>query len=101
MTVPIRAVVTGATSGVGRELAVQLAHRGWRVAITGRRADALNETGRLVADAGGEPLVLPGSVTEPTRIRGSPPASETNLAVSFSASARRPVIATRQPRRAS
>ena len=69
MKTPIRAVVTGATSGLGRELAVQLARRGWRVAITGRRADALKETARLVTDAGGEPLILVGSVTDDEEVR--------------------------------
>ncbi|MFI5351212.1 MAG: SDR family NAD(P)-dependent oxidoreductase [Elusimicrobiota bacterium] len=69
MKSPVRAVVTGATSGLGRELAVQLARRGWRVAITGRRADALKETARLVADAGGEPLILVGSVTDDEEVR--------------------------------
>jgi short-subunit dehydrogenase len=58
-----RALVTGATSGLGRETAVQLARRGWRVAVSGRRKEQLEETARLVKEAGGEPLVLLGSVT--------------------------------------
>ena len=66
---PMRVVVTGATSGLGRELAVQLARRGWRVAITGRRPDALKETARLVNDAGGEALILVGSVTDDEEVR--------------------------------
>ena len=33
----MRALVTGATSGLGREAAIQLGRRGWRVAISGRR----------------------------------------------------------------
>jgi NAD(P)-dependent dehydrogenase (short-subunit alcohol dehydrogenase family) len=65
-----RAVVTGATSGLGRELAVQLGRRGWRVAVTGRRADALQETAALVSAAGGQALLLPGSVTEDDEVRG-------------------------------
>jgi NAD(P)-dependent dehydrogenase (short-subunit alcohol dehydrogenase family) len=69
VTGPARVVVTGATSGLGRELAVQLARRGWRVAITGRRADALAETARLVGAAGGEALVLVGSVTDDAEVR--------------------------------
>jgi len=58
-----RSLVTGATSGLGREAAVQLARRGWRVAVSGRRREQLEETARLVKEAGGEPLVLLGSVT--------------------------------------
>ncbi len=64
-----RAVITGATSGLGRELALQLARRGWRIAVTGRRADALKETAQLVAEAGGEPLILVGSVTDDEEVR--------------------------------
>jgi short-subunit dehydrogenase len=64
-----RALVTGATSGLGREVAVQLARRGWRVAVSGRRKEQLEETARLVKAAGGEPLVLVGSVTEPSEVK--------------------------------
>jgi NAD(P)-dependent dehydrogenase (short-subunit alcohol dehydrogenase family) len=64
-----RAVVTGATSGLGRELAVQLARRGWRVAVTGRRVEELKKTAVLVEEAGGEPLILVGSVTDDDEVR--------------------------------
>jgi NADP-dependent 3-hydroxy acid dehydrogenase YdfG len=37
-------VVTGAGSGVGQALALKLAQQGWRVAIIGRRSEALRET---------------------------------------------------------
>lgn len=51
------AVVTGGGSGVGRASALALARRGWTVLVTGRRADALQQTvdqaqgGRIVAHA--------------------------------------------------
>jgi NAD(P)-dependent dehydrogenase (short-subunit alcohol dehydrogenase family) len=38
------AVITGGGSGVGRAVALQLAHQGWRAAILGRRGAALQET---------------------------------------------------------
>lgn len=37
------ALVTGATSGIGKAVAVDLATRGFRIIITGRREDRLNE----------------------------------------------------------
>jgi NAD(P)-dependent dehydrogenase (short-subunit alcohol dehydrogenase family) len=40
-------VITGAGSGVGRAVALKLCEQGWRVAIVGRRVDALEETIRL------------------------------------------------------
>lgn len=64
----MRALVTGATSGLGRETAVQLARRGWRVAVTGRRADKLKEVADAVRAAGGAPLALVGSVTDPAEV---------------------------------
>jgi NADP-dependent 3-hydroxy acid dehydrogenase YdfG len=51
--------VTGAGSGMGRAAAVAAARSGRRVALSGRREDALAETRRLVDEAGGEGLVLP------------------------------------------
>lgn len=64
-----RVVVTGATSGLGRELAVQLGRRGWRVAVTGRRERLLDETAKRVIEAGGQALPLYGSVTDDDEVR--------------------------------
>lgn len=47
------AVVTGGGSGVGRAVALNLAERGWPVAILGRRAEALRETENLAGPNGG------------------------------------------------
>jgi NADP-dependent 3-hydroxy acid dehydrogenase YdfG len=43
------AVITGAGSGVGQAIALKLAQQHWRVAIVGRRAQALQDTIRLAA----------------------------------------------------
>jgi NADP-dependent 3-hydroxy acid dehydrogenase YdfG len=51
---PRRALVTGASAGIGRAIAVAFGARGWHVAIAARRADALDETAKLVTDAGGD-----------------------------------------------
>lgn len=44
-------VVSGASSGIGRAIAIELVQRGARVVLMGRRADALQETARLCGDA--------------------------------------------------
>lgn len=40
------ALITGATSGIGQEYAIQLAHRGYNLIITGRRKNLLEKVGR-------------------------------------------------------
>ena len=48
-----KAVVTGASSGIGRAIAVSLANFGAEVALLGRSAEGLKETHRLIEEAGG------------------------------------------------
>ena len=62
-------LITGASSGLGREMARQLGARGWRVAVTGRREEDLLETARQAEAAGGTCLPLAGSVTEPDTVK--------------------------------
>lgn len=57
------AVVTGASSGLGREAACQLAAEGCRVVLAARREDELEETARMCRERGGEALVVPTDVT--------------------------------------
>ncbi|MET8409731.1 SDR family oxidoreductase [Streptomyces sp. NPDC005195] len=45
------AVVTGAGSGIGRAVAVELLRAGWSVALAGRRTEPLEETAALVPGA--------------------------------------------------
>ncbi|MEJ6553456.1 SDR family NAD(P)-dependent oxidoreductase [Microbacterium esteraromaticum] len=60
MTVSERiAVVTGAGSGIGRAVALAMLEAGFRVALAGRRADALEQTAAGHPDA----LVVPTDVT--------------------------------------
>lgn len=42
-----KAIVMGATSGIGREVALFLAEKGWQVGIAGRREDRLGELMKL------------------------------------------------------
>lgn len=53
------AVVSGAGSGIGREIALALGHRGHRLALLGRRREPLERT---LAEAGGRGLALPADV---------------------------------------
>lgn len=70
---PTRNVVwiTGAGSGMGRAVAESAAARGYRVALSGRRVDALEETARAVRDAGGTALVVPLDATNDTEVRAA------------------------------
>lgn len=52
------ALVTGAGSGIGRACALALLGAGYRVALLGRRSQALEETAALAADAS-RALILP------------------------------------------
>jgi NADP-dependent 3-hydroxy acid dehydrogenase YdfG len=58
------AVVTGASSGVGRAVARELGERGVRVALLARNREALENAAREIANAGGEALVLPTDVSD-------------------------------------
>ncbi|MFJ4186366.1 MULTISPECIES: SDR family oxidoreductase [unclassified Kitasatospora] len=63
------AVVTGAGSGVGRAVAVELAAAGWRTVLAGRRAGQLEETAALCAVPGSAPAeVVPTDVTDPAAV---------------------------------
>lgn len=38
-----KAIIMGATSGIGREVAIQLAEKGWKVGVAGRRQQMLDD----------------------------------------------------------
>ncbi len=61
-----RVLVTGATSGVGRAIALELARRGARVLATGRRGERLAEVAEAAAGLEGSPLLhAAGDITSP------------------------------------
>ena len=57
-------LVTGASSGIGRGLAVELARRGAKVGLIARRADMLNEILHEIEAANGKAIALPADVTD-------------------------------------
>ena len=53
MSEPRGAIVTGASSGIGRAVAIEFGRLGWRVALGARRRDRLEEAASEVVEAGG------------------------------------------------
>ncbi|MEW1771780.1 SDR family oxidoreductase [Streptomyces sp. NPDC086777] len=65
---PKIAVVTGAGSGIGRAVAVELLRTGWSVALAGRRSARLEETAALAPD--GASLAVRADVSQPDDVAG-------------------------------
>jgi NAD(P)-dependent dehydrogenase (short-subunit alcohol dehydrogenase family) len=64
---PRRALVTGASSGIGAEVVRQLAQQGYRVALLARREEQLNE---LLSELPGEGhLILPCDLADESAVR--------------------------------
>lgn len=62
------ALVTGGGSGLGRAMALRMAGLGAKVAVLGRRPDALQETAQAIRDAGGAALGVPCDVRDPVAV---------------------------------
>src|ERR1700754_3018177 len=60
------AMITGAGSGVGRAVAQALAKDGWRLALVGRKREALEETAKSLT---GEHLIAPADVGDPAAVK--------------------------------
>ena len=57
-------MITGASSGIGRGLAVELARRGAKVGLVARRADVLQEVISEIESVGSKALALPADVQD-------------------------------------
>jgi short-subunit dehydrogenase len=69
--VPDAAIVTGATSGVGRATAIAFARQGYRVGIIARGEDGLRATLADVQRAGGEGLILQADVSDAEKVEAA------------------------------
>jgi NAD(P)-dependent dehydrogenase (short-subunit alcohol dehydrogenase family) len=73
------ALVTGASSGLGRRFAVTLAAAGAAVAVAARRTERLAEVVAEIEAAGGRALAVPVDVTDAGSIAGAVQAAEDGL----------------------
>ena len=71
LPIRVRALVTGAAGGLGREVAVQLAVRGCATAIADINVQGVSETAKLVRDHGVEAEEITGDLT----LEGAPEAA--------------------------
>src|SRR5262245_28146974 len=63
------ALVTGAGSGIGRAVATALLGEGYKVILTGRRADALNETLARAQAPKDSAIAVTSDVTDPKSVK--------------------------------
>jgi NAD(P)-dependent dehydrogenase (short-subunit alcohol dehydrogenase family) len=63
------AVITGASKGLGKAMALALAAEGAHIALVSRNLEQLNEVGRAVKNAGGEARVFQTDVAEEEQVR--------------------------------
>ena len=61
------AIVTGASSGIGRGIPERMGAAGAHVILSGRTADAMEQSAGLIAAAGGRATVVVGDIRPPSR----------------------------------
>lgn len=63
------AIITGATSGIGRATAVLFSKEGAKVAVVGRRMDEGKETVRMVKETGGHAIFIKADVSKDSEVK--------------------------------
>jgi NAD(P)-dependent dehydrogenase (short-subunit alcohol dehydrogenase family) len=64
-------IITGAGSGVGRATAIELARKGWKLALVGRRRDALEATHQLAGGGLDRIRLYPVDVGDPAAVESA------------------------------
>ena len=57
------ALVTGASSGLGRAISIELSKKGYELILSSRNIELLNETSNIIADLGGKAHIVQVDVT--------------------------------------
>jgi short-subunit dehydrogenase len=78
-----RAVITGASTGIGRSLAILLARRGYAVALLARRPELLESLAVEIRSAGGQAAAVACDVSDRTAVKRAVLESEKQLGGSF------------------
>src|ERR1700722_4472921 len=63
------AIITGAGSGIGKQVAIALAHEGYAVALAGRRKEPLEATAEGAKANGASTLIAPTDVSDPASVK--------------------------------
>lgn len=58
------ALVTGASTGIGREIALTLSKENIQVGLVARRKEKLEETKRLIQNGGGKAIIFPADLSD-------------------------------------
>ncbi|RFB67063.1 MULTISPECIES: SDR family oxidoreductase [unclassified Herbaspirillum] len=63
------ALVTGAGSGIGKQISLALLRDGYAVVLAGRRQEPLEETVKAAGEFGAHALVVPADVSDPASVK--------------------------------
>ncbi|EJL92108.1 short-chain alcohol dehydrogenase [Herbaspirillum sp. CF444] len=70
MAAPKRiALVTGAGSGIGKQISLALLREGYAVVLAGRRQEPLQEIAKAAGEFGANALVVPADVSDPASVK--------------------------------
>ena len=63
------ALVTGAGSGIGKQVSLALARAGYSLGLAGRRIDALGEVAHAATELGAQAVAVPADVRDPLSVK--------------------------------